>query len=71
MNSPKRKAAYGTLAQWREAHSLTLKEAGAALGYSEAGYFKLERGQRYPRREDLRRIQKLTGVALEVLAGVA
>lgn len=71
MNSPKRKAPYATLADWRKAHGLTLKEAGAALGYSEAGYFKLERGQRYPRREALKRIQKVTKVPLDALAGVA
>lgn len=71
MKSPKQKAVHASLAEWREARGLTLKQAGALLGYSESGYFKLERGMRYPRREDLQHIQQVTGVALEALVGVA
>lgn len=71
MNSPKRKAAYASLAEWREANGLTMREAGDVIGYSESGYFKLERGLRYAGGKDLDRIWKRTGVRLESLVGVA
>lgn len=67
MKSTKRTATYRSLADWRAAHGLTLREAGQALGYSEAGYHKLESGARFPRRDDLWRIHRLTGVSLEHL----
>jgi hypothetical protein len=51
---------------------MTLKEAAAATGYSLPGYHKLEAGLRHPKTpEQMKRLMKVTGVSVEVLAGVA
>lgn len=62
---------YRSLREWRAAKGLTMAEAAEILGYSKPGYQKLEHGQRHPRPDDLRRILTITGVPIEVLAGVA
>jgi len=73
MSYPKGKAkGPRSLKDWRASKGLTIREAAAATGYSAPGYHKLESGHRHPQTpEQLRRLMKVTGVALEVLAGVA
>ncbi len=73
MKYPKGKAQRPcSLKEWRTSRGMTLTEAAAATGYSVPGYHKLETGSRHPQTpEQLRRLMKVTGVPLEVLAGVA
>ena len=61
-----------SLRDWRTGRGMTLKEAAAATGYSLPGYHKLEAGLRHPKTpEQMKRLMKVTGVSVEVLAGVA
>lgn len=73
MSHPKRKHdGPRSLRQWRTERGMTIREAAAATGYSAPGYHKLEAGLRHPKTpEQLKRLMKVTGVPVEVLAGVA
>lgn len=71
MNTPTRKGKPQSLAAWRAKRGLTLEQAGRALGYSESGYWKLERGQRVPRGGKLLRVHLVTGVEIAALLGRA
>jgi len=67
MNTPTRKAKPTALAAWRATRGFTLQEAGSVLGYSESGYWKLERGQRIPRGSKLLQVHRITGVDIAAL----
>jgi transcriptional regulator with XRE-family HTH domain len=72
MNSRRKKTQpHRTLRAWRDAHGFTIEQAAAVLGLSRSGYYNIERGDRHPRPEALKRIVRITGVPIEVLAGVA
>jgi transcriptional regulator with XRE-family HTH domain len=72
MNSRRKKAQpFRTLKAWRVAHGFTIEQAAAVLGLSRSGYYNIECGNRHPRPEALKRIVRITGVPIEVLAGVA
>jgi transcriptional regulator with XRE-family HTH domain len=72
MNSRRKQARpHRTLKAWRDAHGFTIEQAAAVLGLSRSGYHHIERGDRHPRPEALKRIVRFTGVPIEVLAGVA
>lgn len=60
-----------SLLEWRKAHGYTQAQAAALLGISAPGYHTFEHGQRHPRPAALKRIVKITGVPVEVLAGIA
>lgn len=61
-----------SLREWRLDRGMTLREAAEATGYSLPGYHKLEAGLRHPKTpEQMKRLMKVTGVSVEVLAGVA
>lgn len=62
---------FQSLKDWRDAHGYSQREAAQLLGVTQPGYWKYETGQRHPRPAILRRITKLTGVPVEVLAGAA
>lgn len=67
MHTPNRKARPQSLAAWRAKRGLTLEQAGQVLGYSESGYWKLERGVRAPRGAKLLHVHRVTGVDLAAL----
>jgi transcriptional regulator with XRE-family HTH domain len=62
---------YPDLASWREAHGLNQTAAAAMLGISQQQYSRLERGTHSTKGALAKRIMFVTGVPLEVLAGVA
>ena len=62
---------FSTLKEWRAAHGYSQSQAGALIGVTQAAYGRYEMGRAHPRPAILRRVMKLTGVPVEVLAGVA
>lgn len=69
---PKRiQRAYLSLADWRDGHHLSQRDAAAKFGISQSGWNKIELGTRHPRRVLLKKLVEETGVPLEVLVGVA
>lgn len=71
MKRKQRQPQFRSLVAWREAYSLSQREAAEQLGLSQPGYAKIELGQRHPRRDALKRIVEHTGVSVEVLTGLA
>jgi transcriptional regulator with XRE-family HTH domain len=65
------KQRYLSLADWRDAHDLNQREAARVLGLTQSKYSRLERRLQFPVRDDLKRIQFVTSVPLDVLVGVA
>jgi transcriptional regulator with XRE-family HTH domain len=59
-----------TLREWRESRGLSQAEAAELVGTNQARWSKYEHGS-IPRPGRLKRIAKVTGVPVEVLAGVA
>lgn len=66
-----RRKSYGNLRQWREAQGLSQAEAAEILEISQKSYSRFETGQRYVKGPLAARLMARTGVALEVLVGVA
>lgn len=62
---------YATLLAWRQAHGYTLQQAADALDLPLTSYFHLERHERMPRRDTLKRVHEQTGVPVQSLVGVA
>ena len=56
---------------WRLAHGFSQQQAAALIGVSQVVYGRYENGLSHPRPAILRKVIKLTGVPIEVLAGVA
>ncbi len=61
---------YRTLREWREASQLTQSEAAGLVGLQQSQWSQYERGEHVPRKLMLRKLREVTGVPLEVLAGL-
>lgn len=60
-----------SLKEWREARDLKQRDAARKLGISQGYYSKLELGIQTPRPKLAKRLMQRTGLALEVLMGIA
>jgi transcriptional regulator with XRE-family HTH domain len=64
-------ATFPSFAAWREAHDLNQREAAEVLGFSQSTYSRFERGAAVAKGKEAKRLHVTTGVALEVIVGVA
>lgn len=62
---------YPNLKTWREAKTLTSRQAARALGISLTKYNRLERAERFVKGPEAKRLMQETGVPIEVLVGAA